>query len=426
MTIKKSTIEWILILILFFVSFINNLTLIIFFVLILLLLYQKQIGGVKILNIITIRSIVNPELAVSTGNFELIKWGIIFIVSTYIILYYKRIDDNVKKRIKGPMVWLIIYSIYSILSSLFFSTLPTVASFKVISYMIPLIAIYIGVAYTYQKINWIDWLYKLLIIIVISSLFIIKLPYGYSVNGHAFQGITNHPNLFGIYLVLFIAISLVKLNYSNKYHFYYIFGIIMSIFFIILSESRTSLLSTFIILSLFIFLRKAKQINKILLFFFLMLVILCYLSIVQDKFSFVTEFLLKGQTQNNILYSREAQINGILSNFYRNPLFGSGFGVPVTDFRTFKFSFEYIVEPGNLILSVFSYGGIFGALIFSIYIFRIFLSNLKNFKYQFYLPLSTLLVSMGEMVFFSTNNLGIILYMFIVMYSVYDYKKSSV
>ena len=119
--------------------------------------------------------------------------------------------------------------------------------------------------------------------------------------------------------------------------------------------------------------------------------------------------------QDNILSSRINQIDGLVSNFMRNPWFGSGFAVPVTPFRTFAFNSKYVVEPGNLILSVLSYGGIMGLIFFLIYMFSIFREILKNFSQTVFLFLSPILVSMGEMVFFSSNNIGIWCYTFIAI-----------
>lgn len=100
---------------------------------------------------------------------------------------------------------------------------------------------------------------------------------------------------------------------------------------------------------------------------------------------FFGSFLAKNQNLSNILFSREKQIENVVNNFQQNPLFGNGFGVPVLPFRSFSFSMEYTVEPGNLILAVLAYSGIIGLFVFCIYILQLFTSNRNNMtKNHFY------------------------------------------
>lgn len=93
--------------------------------------------------------------------------------------------------------------------------------------------------------------------------------------------------------------------------------------------------------------------------------------------------------------------------------------VPKLSFRTYNFSFDYIVEPGNLLIAVLSFSGIIGFIIFLVFISKIILSNKKKFKILYFLPMSIFLINMGEMVFFSSNNIGIWIYMMLGIYMVY-------
>lgn len=112
-----------------------------------------------------------------------------------------------------------------------------------------------------------------------------------------------------------------------------------------------------------------------------------------------------------------------MQSFRSNPLFGKGFAVPIYPNRSFIISTEFVVEPGNLLLSVLACGGIIGFVLFSIYMLNILITNKKNFKSLIYLPLASVMISMGEMVFFSSNNIGIWLYMFIGIYVFYNFEE---
>ena len=424
MTIKKENIEWLIIIGGLWVSFFNIFTFLLFLVSLLLLLLQKEVGALKILNIITLRSIANPGIAVRINQYEAVKWIIVLGVSVYLALGYTKLKDEEIKKINPIIFWVLIYSLYSILASLYSSTLPTLATFKVISYTLPFLGVLIGVLRTYNTFNWIDWLYKLFALLVIVSIPFLKLPVGYLRNGHAFQALTQQPNTFGIFLVLFIALILTKYSYEQfKYTFYFYGLLALSVYFIILSESRTAFISAIILIMIFFFFKNTNRVKKIIIFNFVGVGLILYIVLNQNAFTFFNEFLMKGQESGDMLVSREDQIERLMNNFYRDPLFGSGFGVPVTRYKSFSFSFKSAIEPGNLFLAVLSYGGVIGFIFFILYMGKILVSSIKYYQYQIYLFLATVLVSMGEMIFFSTNNMAVWLYMFLAIYIIYIPKK---
>lgn len=413
--IKKATVEWIGIWILLIFSFINVTTLIASLVILFFFLKQREIGAIKILNIITLRTIINPGLAVDIGSVQNLKWGIIFLCSFYLIFSYDQIDKGLKNRINNILFPILLFGLYSIVSSFFTSTFPVIATFKLMSYIIVFLGILIGIYRTKEKIDWLNWINKIFMGIFFFSIPLIFNPTGYLRNGHSFQGITNQPNMFGIILALFFASILTRLQLKkdNNNIFSYLFlGGVMYLG--ILTKSRTGLITMLILLSIYVVFLQTSLIKKVLVYNFIGTFSIVYLIIDKQILTEIQEFLYKGQ--ENILNSRLIQIDGLLSNFLRNPLFGSGFAVPITPFKSFAFSFEYVIEPGNLILSVLSYGGLFGLILFVTYLFKVFRASLKNYRQTIFLFLSPILISMGEMVFFSTNNIGIWCYMFIAFY----------
>lgn len=414
--LRKDLFEWFLFLVFFLLSFISQqILMLVFGLTFLLVLQQKEIGALKALNLITLRTVINPGISVGITSLQNLKWVLIFAYSFYLILAYFKLNDEEKKKIKTTKYWIILFSIYNIITAFLFSSLPVVAVAKLFSYVFVFIGVLIGIAYTNKYINWIEWMFKLLFLLIIPSVSIINTKIAYL--GRGFQGFTNQPNTFGILVVLFIAVTLTYIKIHIKDKKYYLI-IALSFFMIILSRSRTSFISSSVIILLYLLFLEKERIFKFIVadFFVVFLIIILYIE--QDIINPLINFLQKGNEY--ILYSRMNQVGELLNNFLDKPWFGNGFLVPVLPYRTFDFSFEYIVEPGNLVLSVLSFSGIIGFLIFSIFILKIILANKNNFKKLIFLPLSTLLISMGEMVFFSTNNIGIWLYMFIAIYVVYD------
>lgn len=414
MLIKKENIEWFIIFVVLLFSFINSITLLASMLASLFLLRQKEIGAIKILNLFTFRTIINPGIAVNIGYWQSIKWLVLFICSFYLIQTYLKFNDKQKQKLRKVIFVLILFSVYNIVSSFLFSNLPTIAIFKLLSYSVICLGILIGIMFTVETYNWLNWMYRMFSFFILFSTPFMLLPVGYLRNGYSFQGITNQPNMFAIVASLYIALLLTLLpSIKNTRKLYVFFMLVITIYMIILSNSRTAFISSSIMIMIYILFVKN---NKLITSLYYVIYIFCGLIITfsTDFFDFINSFLYKGNV--DILYSRSQQLDGLMNSFLKHPLFGNGFAVPIAPFRSFSFSTEYVVEPGNLVLAVLSYSGVIGFFIFIIYLFEIFLSGRIFFRRTLYLPLAVLIINLGEMVFFSSNNIGIWCYMFIGIY----------
>ncbi|MBD7984579.1 O-antigen ligase family protein [Sporosarcina sp. Sa2YVA2] len=413
--VKKSSVEWLFIILLLLFSFINSMTLLISMIFILFLLKQKQVGAIKVINILTLRTIINPGIAIGMDSWQNLKWIILFCCALYLIISFKKLNMSDWLKVRSIILLVLVFGLYSVITAFIFSSLPIVAIFKLVSYIFIFLSVIIGVGITYKKFDWIGWMLKLYLLILLPSIIFIGLPLGYLRNGYSFQGITNQPNMLGIVLVLFVAIVLAYLEISKKkYSFHYLL-LFIAITMVILSKSRTSLIGCIILILLFIVLLNLNKTLKISLVS-LGSVGSIFVLLSSNIEGFLSSFFLKGQESGNILYSRLNQLDSLLMNFWDNPLFGKGFMVPVLPYKSYEFSSDYIIEAGNLFIAVLSFSGIFGFLIFLTYIFKIFWMGNKRL---IYLPISTILISMGEMVFFSSNNIGIWLYMYLSLYLFY-------
>lgn len=420
-----STNKYLLLFVIFIFSLINNIGLAVFLILILMIGLLNPVTAIISINLVTLRTIMNPGIAVPIDNFQSIKWVVLFLCSVRLFLNYKNIKDL--KKLLNVIIPILAYIMYSIISSFLFSSLPMVAILKIISYGFIFVAILIGVESTIDKIDWLDWLYKMMTIIPIVSVFLIPTSIGYLRNARGLQGITNHPNLFGILLVMFIAINITRIqNHKFKY-----LGVghllnVLSLSLIWMSQSRTSLITAIIIIIIYIFLINKNLLKKTLIINSISLTMLLFFVINRNVIGYLESFLLKGS--DNLINSRAEQIATLQESIEKNPLFGTGFAVPVLPVRSYAISSDFIVEPGNIVLSVVAYGGVFGLILFSFYFYRIIKIGKNNFSNYVFLPISTILISLGEMVFFSSNNIGPWLYMFIAIY-LFDhtkiYKKSG-
>lgn len=367
--------------------------------------YKKE-GAIECLLFIAIRTVMNPELAVNIGDAGTIKWLVIFLLSFYLL-----ISTNIK--IDNLILVFLIFAGYLVVSSFFVSSYPLVAMLKVVSYIIPFLAILSGIKNT-KEIQWIKRLYYIMLPLMIGSVLVIPLPLAYARNGVALQGLFNQPNMFGILWVLFFAMYLhIKPNtVSWKFLAFIIFGFIS----VVLSKSRTSLFGMLLLLVLYICMFPTSIGNRIATLGLLMISCLLVIVISDTILSSVIEFIYKGG--DSIFSSRKGVLNRNWERFKENPLLGTGFNVPYKKgVKSYEFSFDLLTENGNIISALLGDMGIIGTLLFVFcygYLFR------KGKNRSVCLFAAPFLISMGEMVFFSTNSIAIILY---ILFACYLYEE---
>lgn len=407
---------------LFFISFLNSLSGILFYILLLYYLKSGIKGCIKILILATTRGILNPALASDTNGTN-IKLAVILLASLYIVIYAKPELKDVKK-INITFFTLFLFCVYTIISSLFFSSYPTTATFKVISFALPFMAILKGISATYDRYDWKKYFGSFYLILFIISIFLIPFDRFRVVNDD-FQGIFNHVNVFGIVSALFLAVIIdADFMFKLKGIKTIIIGLIL--FMIYLSASRTGLfISILVILAYFVFSKRTvgTKIFYLLCFIGLTVIILAFVpnNQIHDIQSAIHDFIWKNNAEN-ILDSRLELIEAAKQKYENNPLFGSGFMVPYKDgIYNVSLQFGLIVEPGNIFWAILGDTGLIGAFLFILFILSIlFQGSLKNI----YLIIGAFGVNFGEMVFFSSNNMSIIIYLLIALY-LFDNKNQN-
>lgn len=377
----------------------------------------KAVGATKLLLLLAFRSIVNDGMFYAISNMQSIKWVVMFGLSAYILFLYKIKGGQEHRKLSTVYIWLIGFATYTILDSFLVSSLPMISIFKFFSYAFVFAAILKGIALTYRYIDWLNWLEKLIGGMVLLSIPMYIMPAGWL--GDLFKGFANQPNMLGIVLVLFDAILAVNINRLKRGRVIRLGLIVLAFVLVFLSGSRTGFISAVIIVILGLLFSKIQINNKIIILVLLLGGAYAVISINGDIGSYLSEFIYKydgSSSTGNLLYSRESQIQEMLDNIMASPILGNGFGTPRLNFVSYTLSYTFFLEPGNLVLAILSYSGALGTLIFAGMLFSIILSNWKKNNNFIILPIATLLVSMGEMVFFSSNSMAIWLYAFWAIY----------
>lgn len=390
--IKKINLEILVVVFIFLISCINSSGLYISMILSLLYLLHGKMGLVKLMFLYILRTNISPGLFYDISYidlFQLGKWIVIFGGSLFLLINLKKPNKSIL------IIYLAIYTVYLVSSSLITTNNITLAIFKIVNYILPLFAFLLNIHVLKNKIL-IDWVFKVLQLAVLVSLPLYFTSLGFLRNGHGFQGIYNNPNMFGIILVLSYAM-LITVKKSNKL---IIPLTIIYLLLVIETESRTSLIS---LLILIVFYSLTVKVNK----FFKLLIVTCLaisLVLVVTNFQKVIyeEILVKGDNKD-VLGSRRGQIENFQYAIQRHPALGNGFGVPIQK-NSVILNDSTIVEAGNLFMAISMYSGILG-LVMILGLILLWLKCLdKKFTLLF---LSTLLINMGEMVLFSSNSIGL-------------------
>lgn len=393
------------VLILFFFSFINSPMLAVFMLISpLLLIYQEGAidGSIYTLLYIQTRSVLNKAIAIEfSGYTSILKWCVIFGLSFMLIYNQKERIPSIVCRLLGCYLFSLIFIAFVC------SSYPVVSSFKIISYAVPFYALISGVLSSERKWCKVINGYFGLIMCLCVVTFVVGKGYYISEYGTTsfFCGAINHPNLLGSILNLGLACYLTE---KEKLSFLGIMYIGIILFFVYMSKARAAFFYFFILLFLFVLMKKGKANLRVIRFIMLLLVVVVSVVLFKDLLLGVIHKYGNG----DIMDSRESQLSGLIERIKYNPLLGTGFNVPFKEgFKSFAFTFDLPVENGNLILAIIADSGLIGFLLFFLVYYNIY--KLGSGILLFITPM---LVSMTEQVFFSTNNIGIYLYMFYAMY----------
>lgn len=400
----------------FVLSCIHSSTLLVYLTIVpLVMLFTRgKKGAVEYLIFLQFRSLLSTGIAVPiSGMAGLVKWGIVFIISFYLLMGYMSIEE---KEIHNIIKWIFLFAFGAIVTSFVASSYPVTACFKVFSYAIPFAAIIKGVADTADDC-WIEKINRLLGILVFASSILLASPIGFLRNGRSFQGVFNHPNVYAVLIAIFIAGFLYQ---ERAITLRTIIVIVASVFLLYQTKSRTGMISFMIILVVFLITQEMKITLKLLLISAVVVGIGVLLATNGALIDIITEYLYKG-SHSEILASRAGQIARNTDRFLSSPLVGTGFNVPyIPNYRSFSFSFDLVTENGNLFMALLGDLGVLGTILFIITYVKIYVAGHKILPTIYVVPF---LVCMGEMAFFSTNNFAIVLYFYFAIYIV-DGNKS--
>ena len=275
-------------------------------------------------------------------------------------------------------------------------------------------AILYGVAATSHEINWVCYLRRFFLLLFGISLFTIPFMVLRTKNGHAFQGIFIHPNLFAIYGAVLVALLLTDVERTKVRYVLVVIPVILYMQY--LSESRTGLLSSLLIIGVYFLysFSGSKKIKYGFLAACLAVGLLVCFPFIAERFSRQAKEFAYKKADGNLLYSRRGQIRRFLEKISASPVWGTGFMAPYEEnVRSYDIRTDAYVEQGNIFLAVTSETGVVGTIVFAVLFLTVYHNGKKEYAHLFATPF---IISCGEMVFFSTNSVGLTLFFLQAIY----------
>lgn len=389
------------------------------------LLGRQQI--IESLFLVWLFSMLNPEI-IPYAKYESFSRYIVVLACLFSIL----IRANFKKIDKLCSITILL-GIFFIFHSIFFSHLPLLSIMKAtywILIMVILILSWQGMSFSLHE-NTIDWITAFLFISILISLVLFQYfpEIGFTINNTYFQGILNHPQAMGLAAASLTILLIYQLDTKNKNNFLLFIKIIIAISLLLLSGSRTAVLA--IVLSMFISvllfsiykLLKGRllvkfHMNKFYILGGLFLLIL--MIIFQEKiFNLILIFVNKTYTldignllsaykkSRSVLY--DPMIDNISKNFYDGIGFGLASDLSSMNIKYFKgIPVSAPTEKGILPLAILEEVGVYGLIIFTLWVLMLISLALKKGFRSLLVLLTILIFNFGESGFFSPNGFGML------------------
>ena len=323
---------------------------------------NDSIGLAKAFALYVLRVSAMNHVLFAPVTYGAIKYALMVAYALSLIIMTKA-NYTRKNKIIRIAIPLIIYGGYTTIVSLLNGSYPVVSLIKLTLFIIAFYSILKTVAYTIDSFDWIDYFYKWYRLVMLIC--VISIPFGIlrTKNGHALQGIFDHPNIFAIYCAMFITLWLSK---KEKKIIDCLFLPVI-LFMQYLSEARTGMFASLIIIAVFLLFKYRHRLHKIVLLGIgVLIVIYTAITVFPEAFGSVTskisEFVWKS-ADDNLFYSRTGQIERFLTRFSDHPLWGSGFMAPYEPGkRSFEIAFDLYIEQGNLFFAILGETGIIGLL----------------------------------------------------------------
>jgi len=400
-----------------------------YFLLAILVLYGKK-QVILALSLSWLFTMLNPVLAPSPLLGSIGRYVVLFAATLSVVLK----SGAARKQRNRFAQWTFLLGVFISMHAVIISPFPDVSVLKAVSWtmaMVTLIVAWSGLS-AHESAEMQQWVYGLLLAVLFLSLPFLLIPsVGYQRNGSGFQGILNHPQVFGATMSMLGALILGRLLREKRPSWRGI-SLLLLVFFVILkSEARTAGLALIIgggtsaligpyfcggsLKSLMPALRSRRA---VMLAGFGLVLLVAFAAQFRATFN---EYLSKsGRSEATGVVAAYEVSRGVLmapmvANIQDHLLTGIGFGVAsfpdamyVERDPVFGLPIGASIEKGVVPLMVLEELGLFGFLMVLLWVIALFRRAGAGGIPMLLVVLDVLLLNMGEATLFSAGGLGLI------------------
>lgn len=356
------------------------------------------------------------------------------IVFLSIFLYFL-FSTIVNRSIKKKLVYSYLILVLSIFPSVIFSEYVDVSILKFISFAFGIFSLLFlsnriratsdqhkqNIYISYRNINRLVLLFSLIIYIV---------GLGYTANETGFAGFLNHPQVFGVFLVLAITTEMYGIHSRVGSMRGSLFAVFVAFTFSLMTESRLSIISIIALFFIYIFIFLKIKISHLILLLSSLAASILMIDKIQTKIQVILTKSGRSSTSGfeALEESRGFLVSASLNNFKDNPIFGIGFQVSNGKYGSYDMNIirdslfglpiEAVVEKGVFWTALLEEVGLLGAFGFLIFLFSYYKKLPK--KMGIIIISAFFLVGLGESFFFTLGGMGGFAWCIIFMFYAVD------
>lgn len=364
-------------------------------------------------------SFIGPEVTEEASQASIGRF--ITIGGAAFSIFWHSNKSELFNRLSIPVIGTIFVGVFVFIHSILFSIMPDVSVLKIISWttlLVVLLSAWGGLDKTeHERLEM--RLFGGLTLLMFFCLPLVFTEIGYIRNGYAFQGILDSSQSFGLTIALLASWIIGRLGEQLRHRWIHIVILIICIWLILLSATRTAGLALILSVSigpLIFFGRRVSFYSFMNIFIFAVLFGSMIVMSFQDK---ISTFLFKKDNVSNVMEIGEAS-RGILvfpmiENIKENPFTGIGFGVAslpekriVNRENVFGIPTAASVEKGVTPIAILEELGIFG-----LFILFLWTCMMCSFFYRsgfsaFMVTSTIIFTNLGEASFFSGGGMGLL------------------
>lgn len=359
------------------------------------------------------------------------RYAVLFAAAASALLYSEFLSKRPKLR---PFTQATVFlGLFLIVHSLLFSPIVDVSALKALSWtlaMATLVSAWSGLS-PGERLQVEHQLFWGLVLVLLVSLPMAALPFGYQRNGSGFQGILNHPQAFGPTMALLGAWAAARMFGEAKPGWWLLGLAGACVILVLMSQARTAGLAMVGGVALSILIAPSfagRSIGRMVpglrskrLWTVIGAMLIVGVAFAPRIAETVGYYITKaGRVEASSfaeIYdrSRGRLMNAMLENIAEQPLTGIGFGI-ASEPWTMEVSRDPFlglptgasIEKGVTPLMVLEEVGIFGAMLVALWLFRLLRSGARSGLAPFAVCSTALLLNMGEATLFSPGGLGLL------------------